>query len=503
MRALLDTNIVIHREAATAVNQDIGILFKWLGKAKYEKCVHPITLEELQKHGDEKKLNTLNIKLQSYSVLKSVAPLADDVQAVSNQIDINENDINDTWLLNEVFQGRVDILISEDKKIHTKAARLGIQDRVYCIDGFLEKVVSENPDLVNYNVLSVTKKHFGEIDLQDPFFDSFRRDYDEFDRWFNKKADEIAYVSYNNDQILSFLYVKVEDEAENYADINPPFVPKRRLKIGTFKVVSNGVRLGERFLKIIFDNALQYRVDEIYVTIFDRSDEQKRLIELLKEWGFTKHGYKSSNNGRELVLVRDFLPSFSPENPKVTYPYVSADRQIYLCPIYPEYHTELFPDSILTTESPLEFQENHPHRNALSKVYISRSINRNLVSGDVIVFYRTGSYYKSVVTTIGIVESIVDGIRSEDEFVLKCRKRSVFSDEELKRHWNKNRKNRPFIVNFLYVYSFPKRPNLAKLIDLGVVASVDSAPRGFVPISKEQFKLIIKESRSNEGIIVD
>ena len=503
MRALLDTNIVIHREAPAVVNQDIGILFKWLDKAKYDKCVHPISVDELQKHQNEKKRNTLNIKLQSYSILKTIAPLADEVQAVSAQIDTNENDINDSRLLNEVFQGRVDIFISEDKKIHTKAAQLGIEDRVFRIDGFLEKVVSENPDLINYNVLSVTKKHFGDIDLQDSFFNSFRRDYDGFDRWFNKKADEIAYVTHNRGHILSFLYVKVEDEKESYADITPAFMPKRRLKIGTFKVVSNGVRLGERFLKIIFDNALRYHVDEIYVTIFDQTDEQERLIGLLQDWGFSPYGIKRTLNGNEQVLVRNFAPLVSRDYPKHSFPYLSASNQIFLCPIYPDYHTELFPDSILTTESALNFQESQPHRNALSKVYISRSINRNLSPGDVIVFYRTGGYHKSVVTTIGIVESIVNGIQSEQEFILKCRKRSVFSDVELKKHWNYNVRNRPFIVNFLYTYSFPKRPNLAKLIQLGVVAGADAAPRGFEPISKDQFYKIITESQSNEGIIVD
>jgi predicted nucleic acid-binding protein len=503
MRALLDTNIVIHREAAIAVNQDIGTLFKWLDKAKYEKCVHPITIDELQKHGNEKKLSTLNIKLQSYSVLKTIATLADEVRVVSQEIDVNENDRNDTSLLNEVFQGRVDILVSEDKKIHMKAARLGIQDQVYRIDGFLEKVVSEHPDLIDYNVLSVTKQHFGDVHLQDPFFDSFRADYEGFDRWFNKKADEIAYVTHNKGRILSFLYVKVEDETESYADITPVFPPMCRLKIGTFKVVSNGVRLGERFLKIIFDNALRYKAKEIYVTIFDKTDEQKRLIELLTAWGFIQHGIKKTKTGDELVFVRNFAPSFVPENPKLSYPFISANQQIFLCPIYPDYHTELFPDSILTTESPIDFQENQPHRNALSKVYISRSMNRNLSPCDVIIFYRTGGYHKSVVTTIGIVESVVDGLGSEDEFVLKCRKRSVFSDEELKKHWNYNKWNRPFIVNFLYTYSFPKRPNLAKLIAIGVVAGVDSAPRGFEPISKEQFYKIIQESQSNEGIIVN
>ncbi len=41
MRVLLDTNILIHREASTVVPQDIGQLFFWLDKLKNEKCVHP------------------------------------------------------------------------------------------------------------------------------------------------------------------------------------------------------------------------------------------------------------------------------------------------------------------------------------------------------------------------------------------------------------------------------------------------------------------------------
>jgi hypothetical protein len=216
------------------------------------------------------------------------------------------------------------------------------------------------------------------------------------------------------------------------------------------------------------------------------------------------HGVKRTDNGEELVLVRDFSPSFVSESPKLSYPYLSTTgHQIFLCPIYPNYHTELFPDSILTTESALSFKENQPHRNALSKVYISRSFNRNLYPGDIIVFYRTGGFHRGVVTTIGVVEGVEDGIGSELEFVQKCRKRSVFSDEELKEHWNYNKGNRPFIVNFLYVYSFPKRPNLAKLIELSVVADIESAPRGFTPITKEQFHEILKESESNESIIIN
>ena len=52
MRILLDTNIVIHREAATVVDEDIGILFKWLDNLHHTKCIHPVTVEEIEKHRD-------------------------------------------------------------------------------------------------------------------------------------------------------------------------------------------------------------------------------------------------------------------------------------------------------------------------------------------------------------------------------------------------------------------------------------------------------------------
>ena len=52
MKALLDTNIVIHREASRILNVDIGVLFRWLDKGKYTKCVHPITVEEIKKNTD-------------------------------------------------------------------------------------------------------------------------------------------------------------------------------------------------------------------------------------------------------------------------------------------------------------------------------------------------------------------------------------------------------------------------------------------------------------------
>ena len=510
MKVLLDTNIVIHREASRILNKDIGILFKWLDKGKYIKCVHPITIVEIKKNSNNQTVETLSVKLESYEILKATTHIYPQVKVISDKIDVNENDRNDTVLLNEIFCERIDFLITEDRKIHKKADLLGIPDRVFTIDAFLEKVVSENPELVDYKVLSVTKKIFGEINITDPFFDSFKEDYKGFEKWFLRKSDETAYVTINKGNILSFLYLKVEGLDEDYSDVNPIFTIKKRLKIGTFKVISNGVRLGERFLKIIFDNALQYKVDEIYVTIFDKREEQKRLILLLEDWGFKLFGEKNTINGKELVYVREFNPQFNIDNPKLTFPYVSKRTNIFMIPIYPDYHTELLPDSILTTESPYDFVENEPHRNAISKAYISRSIRKDIKKGDVIIFYRTAAggrsaYYTSVITTLAICEGKIEDIKDENDFVLECRKRSIFDDNGLKEFWNYNPRYRPFIINLLYTRSFPtgKRINRQKLLELGVLTGGENEIRGLKKITKEQFEIILKETETDESIIVN
>ncbi len=495
MRALLDTNIIIHRETSRIVNENIGKLFFWLDKLKYQKYVHPVTLEELQRHTDEKVVKTMSVKLQSYHLMKVTAPLHDDVLKVSERIDTTDNDRNDTILLNEVYYNRVDFLITEDKKIHTKAKELGISDSVFYIEKFIEKVVSENPELVDYKTLSVKKEYFGAINLKSPFFDSFRDDYQGFDNWFNRKSEEIAYVCSYEGEINSFLYVKKEGKDEDYSDITPKFPPKDRLKIGTFKVTANGFKLGERFLKIVFDNARAQRVEEIYVTIFDKRDEQRRLIELMEEWGFRYWGTKQTPTGVENVYIRRFGLPADKDNPRLTFPFLSRDGKVFLVPIYPEYHTELFPDSILQTESPLDFVENLPHRNAIRKVYISHSHERNLNTGDIILFYRTGGYYKSVVTTIGIVENIKNP-STFDELKSICKKRTALTEEQLAEYWDRYDKNKPFVVNFLYAFSLPNpfKVNLKRLIEMGVLGNVEDAPRGFKEISWNSFVKIYKEA---------
>ena len=500
MRILLDTNILIHREGFRITMDSIGIMFLWLEKLKHDKAVHPESLKELENHKDPIVVDTMLAKLKAYPVLKTVAPLSEVISNIALRFDTTPNDKIDTLLLNEVYSGRVDLLISEDKKLHTKAKTLGISANVYNVQQFIESCQNTNPELADYETLSIRKAYFGNLELTDTFFDSFRNDYLGFDKWFKKKADEVAYVTYNGKEIVAFLYIKAEDVDENYSEIEPKMSPMKRLKIGTFKVTQNGIRLGERCLKIIFDNAIRLKVNEIYVTIFDRTEEQRRLINLLTDFGFTQHGIKHSSTGEEMVLKRKLKPEITIDFPRYSFPYFDRENaNAWIVPIYPQYHTELFPDSILRNESPDDYVESKPHRNAISKTYVCRSQNRGLSPGDVILFYRTGdgispARHSAVGTTIGIVESIRVSIPDFQQFKAECGKRTVFTETELLELWDWNPKSRPFVVNFLNAWHFgTPKPNRNDLIRLGVIPNNNNGPRGFELIPWEAFNTLIRE----------
>ncbi len=310
-KVLLDTNIVIHREAKHPTEREIGRLYWWMDKLHYEKCISEVTRTEILKMQDKHNREDFLIKLDGYTLLKTTAPLRSEVIAISNSFDKNDNDRRDTILLNELFSGRVDLLITEDRGILRKSEMLNIDDNVFTIDQFLEKVTSENPDLIDYKVPILKREYFGNIDLSDEFFESFKEDYINYERWFNRKANDTAYVALSDGKITAFLYIKKESETEPYGDIEPTFKPKNRLKIGAFKVALNGFKLGERLLKVAFDNALLMNVGEIYVTIFPKREDQYRLIRLLEDFGFYKYGIKKSASGKEEVYVRDFFPKAS------------------------------------------------------------------------------------------------------------------------------------------------------------------------------------------------
>ena len=506
VKTLLDTNIIIHRENTKVTNQSIGLLYYWLDKLHYEKMIHPYSVRELRKYGNPQMQELYDVKLSSYVEMKTVAPQSEEFKRLLKEIPKSENDEIDNQLLCEVYCGRVDILITEDRRMRNKAIALGISDKVFSINAFIEKATSENPELISYKHLSVKKQYIGDVDVSNVFFDSLRDSYQGFDAWFARKSNEEAYVCYSDqNMILGFLYLKTEDSDSDYHDITPVFTPKKRLKIGTFKIDSTGFRLGERFIKIIFDNAIERNVEEIYVTLFENRPELIALKALLERWGFCDYGIKESNGKKEKVLVKKMRKCDPALSIKQNFPNVNYNVAKRILPIFPQYHTNLLPDSQLKTENEVDFIGNTAHRYALQKVYVTWAMKSDVRVGDIVIFYRTGKEgrkgYTSVLTTVAVIDEFVTDFKSKKQFMDYCENRSVFSKKELNDFWEKHRYNL-CVVKFIYIKSLKSRLNLKYLWDNNIIA-FPNGPRPFDRIDDEQYEHIIKDSNTKMYIVGD
>ena len=497
---LLDTNIIIKRESENNVSPEVSKLFNWFDKKEISKFIHRSSIDEISKYGKTNSRDSLLTKLKSYDVLPTLPAPADTFfNKVVSKYSKDPNSEVDNALLLEIYNDNIHLLLTDDSLMLRKAEELFIRDRVLSSNELLTKYEESNPKNIDYKVLNVKLTEFDKVDVNDTFFETLREDYNgqEFDRWFKNKSlqKEQAYVSREKETIKGFLYLKVEDEKEDYSDIVPIFAPKRRLKVGTFKIVSTGYRLGERFIKIIIDKAISEDVDEVYVTLFnDKRDEVKRLQKLLSEWGFCAYGQKQSTG--ELVMVKNMRDYDYSKDPKFNYPLISENPTYRFLPIKAEYHTELFPDYILKNEDASLYEGNFAHRYAQEKIYLTGAKYRDVKPGDVVLIYRmSDSVYKrysSVVTGRAIIQEIIP-TNNVEECIKACKNRSIFSEEDIRKIYHQY----PTVVKLLALDTFERKVILDYLRENKVIEQ-DGGPRPFQPLSKEHFDLICKKGTGRD-----
>lgn len=345
-------------------------------------------------------------------------------------------------------------------------------------------------------------KQFRDLNLDDPFFDSLKNDYQEFIVWFNRKGEEgaRAYVSYDDaNNLQAFLYLKIEDS--EVIDVEPALERLKWLKVGTFKIIPHGTKLGERFVKKILDHAIVSRATGIYLTVFPTHEG---LVRLLLKYGFEKRAEKNTANGVEDVLVKrlDTIKG----NTLLDYPLVNvAAGRKFVLSIWPEFHTQLFPESKLFNET-YDLIQDVSHTNSIHKVYICFMQGvQALRSGDLVVIYRTGdgqgsAHYRSVATSICIVEEVHTraSFASMAEFLQYCEAHSVFSRGDLINWYGKDRPL--YVIKMTYNIALTKRLIRKVLIeDLGIASDY----WGFFEITNEQFANILNLGQVDESIIIN
>lgn len=343
-------------------------------------------------------------------------------------------------------------------------------------------------------------KKFKDVNINDPFFDSLKQDYEGFEGWFEKKSNESAYVFENEKgSIDGFLYLKIEEGVVE--DVNPPLSPLKRLKIGTFKINAHGTKLGERFLKKIFDHAIYLNVIEIYVTIFEK---HSGLLALLKKYGFFEIATKETSSGTELVLIKKLNSDFK----DILYSYPEINLKLaskYLLSLYPAWHTRLLPDSILKNEKS-EIIKDVSHTNSIHKVYLAAMEGmENLKRGDILLIYRTSdgkgaARFRSVATSICVIEEYrhISSFDNKDEFLKYCAPYSIFTQSELNGFWNNKRY--PFIIKFTYNVALTKRLTRGVMVD--EIGLKEDAYWGFMPLTDEQLIKIAAAGGVDESLII-
>jgi predicted GNAT family N-acyltransferase len=348
---------------------------------------------------------------------------------------------------------------------------------------------------------ALQSKHFRDISLDDPFFDSLKQDYQEFPDWFKGKADETAYTQYTDSQLCAFMYLKHEDES--ITDVVPPMEKASRIKIGTLKTEAHGTKLGQRLIKKAFDHAIVEQVEEIYITIFPHHEP---LISLLEEFGFINYGEKQSPNGTEKVLLKYMDKTNLSGDLEKDYPFVDTrEGQFYLLGIYPQWHSQLFPDSILDTES-YDLLSDVSHTNSIYKTYICAIPDVDkLRPRDKLVVYRTkddkgSAEYRSVATSICVVEEIrhKNSFSSIDEYISYTEPLSVLSNAKLREWW---RNPGMFVIKMLYNAALTKRMIRKTLIEQ--IGLKRESYWGFMPLTKEQFINIIEFGGVSDRLIID
>ena len=340
--------------------------------------------------------------------------------------------------------------------------------------------------------------YFREIDINDRFFDSLKRDYLEFEDWFNKKSrnNEKAFIQVVDDCLEGFLYLKEENGPIN--DISPALQCGKALKIGTFKIVPHGTRLGERFIKKSLDFAINKGLDYVYVTIFSHHDY---LLKMFLRYGFYIHGRKVTENGEENVLVKKI--SSIANDILLDYPKLDTSSNSFLLGIKPEYHTNLFPDSKLFTES-YDAIKDVSHTNSITKVYIAKMYSMSSIRpGDNLIIYRTSDIpgrarFRSVATTVCTVidTRLASSFASLDDIKDYCKNYSIFSDDELDTFRTSNQNH--YVIKMLYNVSLNKRIIQGRLID---EVGLNPTYWGCFSLTNPQFNKILELGEINHSYL--
>lgn len=428
---LLDTNILIPLEPTR--NQDLHVntepaveLLCAINEGQHSILIHPRSVEELEGDRDEDRREMRKVLIKKYPQMTEPPILTTTLNAILGNPSPRTHDEIDNHLLATVYYDAVDYLVTEDRKLHKKAVKLSLEQRVATIDeaiSILRRLYPKFPK----SPPSIERIICHQINEKDSIFDSLRNDYAAFNEWLRKckREGRIAWLIRDNDSYSAIAIINHEKEIDGFKG--------NILKICTFKISGKkwGYGYSELLLKVIFKYGDINQIDYMYITAFNKHGG---LIKLFEDFGFI--ALEETSKLEELILVKkckydeqdydntlphEFNIMFGPSQVKL------HDTLFYFVPINPLYHAQLFPEA----GPPLSFGFGFTTAgNSIRKAYLCHSIKRNLDPGSILMFYRSRDYHEII--CIGVVDGT---LRSSDpmKILRYVGKRTVYSFDEIEK----------------------------------------------------------------------
>jgi hypothetical protein len=429
MKFLIDTNIFIPLEPTSHSEIESGTLtaaqFNRLTiESGHQVYVHPVTLLDIKQDQDQNRRKMREILFEKYPKLPDPPEVFSDLSNILGNPSPYTNDWIDNHLIAALASNAVDLLVTEDRKIHKKAQRLDLQERVTTVIdaiSILQNLFDRSP--IPPPAVKETKAH--TLDENDPIFDSFRSDYPGFNDWLNRcKLDHrhTWVIEGNNKHLAAVCIIKPEKDVLSLSG--------KVLKICSFKVSENhgGNRFGELLLKTIFAYVEKNKYNWIYVTVFER---HSNLLGLLTDFGFKNIGISKLGENilaKPLIFSEDDLNKMSPLDFNISFGPSAIkfmDVPAFIVPIQPRYHRILFPEM----EKQFELIPGlYPYGNAIRKAYLSNSIIRKIEPGSTLLFYRSEDLQS--IAVLGVVEGTLVS-SSPVEIARYVGKRTVYMFKEI------------------------------------------------------------------------
>jgi hypothetical protein len=478
LRILLDTNILIPLEDSLVVLEPNLAHVVQLCNGRHQLVYHPASARDIERDRDQARRARTLARLDQYVELAE-GPLVPGNDAPG----LSENDKCDNAILFALEREAAHVLVTEDRKLHSKAAARGLASRVYFIqtlEDWLSRLHEpaevELPDIVEVELSELTHQ------LDEPFFNSLRDGYAPFDKWFRRKAREGRHAwvyRHPPDNELAALCIFDVQTDEPVTD-DGGRLPGRALKLCTFKVGERvrGRKIGELFLKMAFRYATANACEHIFIEVRDGGDVERghpELVALLTDFGFERIG----NRNGDCVYVKRH-PGAAPvanlavrdafEYTRQFFPHYRADLEInkFIIPIVPLYHGILFPDHPNNAGKRADGHGEHVG-NAIKLAYLSHSPSRQIRRGDVVLFYR--GYDMRAITSLGIVEHF-ETLEDAAEIARLVSRRTVYTDdqiEEMAEHPDGVR-----VMLFRTIEHFERPVSRANLRAAGILGNIQS-----------------------------